>query len=213
MFNRRNSTSAPPEPLEPVPSSVLTVPLILDAALQTTAEQIARCVYFTIEADEPAGGWFLEFGGRLRLPFLLIGLQGIVHRPISADHPEFTEAWLLDELIEIVESREELYVNTEYLFLPTALLKAAWAGHGRSSEDDETGPVPGAVFRVSHSLFVDAFRAARGGASVEELVALGRDVREEGDTPLVRYSPDETRGMRDWTAKQVERYSGFTGRE
>jgi len=81
----------------------VSIPVIADSLPRGSWNDLARCLYFTITAEDPGTDWFLRLGGFVNVPFLMLGLEGIIFRPIRPDAEEFTDPDLLDELIRVVE--------------------------------------------------------------------------------------------------------------
>ncbi len=66
------------------PPPPVSVPLILDGVVRDGPVHLARCVYFSIVADEPGTDWLPRLQGA-DVPFLMLGLQGIIHRQAAAE--------------------------------------------------------------------------------------------------------------------------------
>ncbi len=45
---------------------------------------ITRCNYLSVECDIPKPGWTLRVS-ELNLPFLMLGLTGVIHRPFDGE--------------------------------------------------------------------------------------------------------------------------------
>lgn len=211
------------------PREPVTVPVILDG-IPTDAPDpgeanppgsvrapyrpgLARCIYFSIAAEDPGTSWMLGLDG-LQVPFLMLGLQGIIHRPVGA-RTEFTHPALLRRLIRLVEAQPGMSVETEYLWLPAPLVDGAWARsrEGREGRGRTPGGAPrGSVFRVGERRFAAAFRAARAGTGFEGWME-GRV--DEGPGASLRYSPVETVAVREWSWRTALESEEFTraGRE
>lgn len=189
----------------------VTVPVIVDShAREKSALSITRCVYFCITADDPGTQWTLR-NPRLDVPFLMLGLHGVILRPDQSE-PEFTSPDLLNRLIKDIEQDDRFAVETGYLWLPTDMLDRARTstrcGRTETSSEAERGD----VFRVDGKLFFDAWQAAFGSGNFDlamrELAEM--DLRGSGDgRPLVRFSPRETLAFRDWSEMQVLNCENF----
>lgn len=184
-----------------------TIPVILDGMVREGGPgYVGRCVYFSIVADEPRTNWTLGLEME-RIPFVMLGLQGIIHRPVEADEEEFIHPWLLEKLIRRVEEQAGMSVETEFLWLPGWLLEQAWSV-SPATEREAPQPTRGSLFRVAAPLFAAAFRAARDGTGFDTLwegeVRVG-----EGPEPALRYSPVETEAVRRWSREQAVESANF----
>jgi hypothetical protein len=202
--------SVPTSSTETGARPAVSIPVIADSLPRGAWNDLARCLYFTITAEDPGTNWFLQLGGFVTVPFLMLGLEGIVFRPIQPDAEEFTDPDLLDELIRVVEGLDGFTVETEYLWLPTALLDKAWLAGRTGEEVREDHPDRGTVFRVDSRLFTRAFRAARDGTDFGRFAAFALDQSVgEGPNAAVRYSPLETGAIRKWSEGQVRASENF----
>jgi hypothetical protein len=143
----------------------------------------------------------------------MLGLQGIIHRPIRGGSNEFTSPDLFDELIDAVERLEGMSVETEYLWLPAGLLDRAWRAAYWRAESEEEGAPRGSVFRVSEPLFTDAFGAAREGTRLQHFATAGVEYPlDDFRGPSARYSPEETSALRAWSRTQALENARFERR-
>ena len=189
-----------------MPGEMTTVPVVLDGYPQNAHDGLVRCMYFTIVADEPQPDWTLQLRGGAPVPFFMLGLRGIIHRPIDVAHPTFDNWMLLEDLIRAVEAHEGLSVDTEYLWLPTALLDPAWHLKVVSREQ----PPRGSVFRLNQKLFGRAFSVAQQGHGFLALADMGF---AEEDSPAVVYSREETAAIRRWSTVQIAEHARFRANE
>jgi hypothetical protein len=159
-----------------------TIPVIVDSVKRSRGFAMTRCAYFSIQCDGPAPDCDLGIRGA-RLPILMIGLGGIVHRPMQGDRFETVDK--LQDLFDRIEGVQGLYVDQDDLWLPNTLL-------------GEEGPKRGEVFRVSIRLFEAAYRFRNGAIGQEEFeqICAGQGV-------AVLHSPDETRTFAEWAQAEI----------
>ena len=133
------------------------VPVLLDGISESddVGESIARCIFFCIEAEEALEIWLLND----EIPFLMIGLVGILLIP-SLTEPRFGSVGQLDQLIQTIEGREGLSVETGDVWLPTRFLP-------------QRNITPrGDVLRLDQKLFVTAMQVRAGGLALKRLSEL-----------------------------------------
>lgn len=194
------SVSDPEEGLPPP----ITVPVVTDSLPRDgPAPHLARCVYFTITADEPDLMGWLHLAGA-HIPFLLIGLQGIIFRSAlpGAGLFVFPDEW--DELVTAVEQLDGFSVDFEYFWVPVDLLDRARSVYPVGDESPNMLAVRGEVFRLSRKLFSEAWRAARDGTAFDAYAARVLDTFDgERLTDGLTFSPKETRSIQAWAIAQV----------
>jgi len=195
-----------PQPQQHDPG--LTVPVILDGLVREGPIGLARCTYFSIAAEEPLPGWGLRFADGGVIPFLLLGLQGILIQPANGE-PEFTSPYLLDELIRLIERHQGLSVELEYLWLPDVLVERAWAASPAGRDPSVRRPPRGGVFRVGSTLFATAFQVARDGTDFSRLGFAAEERVGDAEGSVLRYSPVETDAVRRWSLLQALEHAGF----
>ena len=110
-----------------VSDKAFDVPVVVDDVKRYGKLKMARCTYFTIECDAPSSNWVLELGKK-SIPFLLIGLSGLIVRPIRGGRL-FESSDSIDELFDTIESHPSLYVDINDLWLPNKLFQGL--PHGR----------------------------------------------------------------------------------
>lgn len=176
-----------------------TVPVILDSmGGGATWPQLARCVYFVISIDEPDTPFFLHMGN-VQIPFLMLGLQGIIYQPVQPGMESFVSPKLWSELIEEIEHRDGFSVDFEYFWVPVELLNRARAASPFGEKSSEVVAQRGDVFRLRDPLFLEAWRAAQDGTDFVRYAALAMD-NYGGDRLAagLTYSPEETDSLRIW---------------
>jgi hypothetical protein len=183
----------------------VTVPVIADSLPRSDDLNLARCVYFTITAHDPAKLLSISLPSGRVVDFLMLGLHGIITRPSQGSEDEFVAPDLLERLISAIEQDEDFSVDTEYLWIPTGLLDSA-RRKGANVQKAEKGD----VFRVDRSLFVDAWRTAQGGEDFAEVAKRTEEV-PVGEHPgaLLRFSPLETDAIKKWSEEQLRIHAGF----
>jgi hypothetical protein len=192
-----------PEPEETSPQQI-TIPIVTDGVPRSGhSPLLARCVYFSITADEPRGSWVLHLP-TAPIPFLMLGLQGIIHRPLPWRAGIFVSPEEWNEIVTAIEQMDGFSVDFEYSWVPVALLDRARGRYPAGDESPNGLAVRGEVFRLSHKLFLEAWRAARDGTDFEGYANRGLDAFD-GDRLAdgLTYSPEETRSIQAWAIAQV----------
>jgi hypothetical protein len=182
----------------------ISVPVIADSLSRGgSAPLLARCVYFTITADEPSAPLILQTQSA-SIPFLLLGFQGIIYRPMRQNLEKFVTPDNWAELVVAVEQVDGISVDCEYFWVPVALLDQARAALPAAEESPKNLAVRGDLFRLGHRLFLEAWRAARDGTDFEGYAARVVDAFA-GDRLAggVTYSPEETKSIQAWAIAQV----------
>ncbi len=190
--------------MSPIDQSQRTasVPVIVESVKDHPEFQMTRCIYFTIESDSPSPDWMLFLQGR-RIPFLMVGMIGIVHAPIMptpGDNEsaiflgdgEFESAEMIDSLFDAIEgpnSSAELTIDVEDIWLPNKLLP--WVA-------DSSNPA-GMVCRVSWRLFDICYLYRCDQITTKQFLAQCGDTDEH-----VRLSERETDAFAQWTNDQIE---------
>lgn len=178
-----------------------TIPVILD---DIAASGLCSLIYFCFEAAGPAGDWTIR---PPEVPFLMLGLQGIVFRPMRTGQnvgpasDEFVTPDLIDLTLDNLEEHGRVQVETSRLLLPLTLLQAVRANPSR--ED---------VYRLRHDVFLQAFQHSRAQLDLQAFVSQVnlyqseierlRNSRSEEDMP-VRFSEVETKAFRVWSDQHI----------
>lgn len=150
---------------------------------------ITRCNYLSVECDLPKPGWALRVGA-LNLPFLMLGLTGVIHRPFDGEH--FDTLDKIEDLFVRIEDEAGLLVNINDVWLPNFLFDRAGAPQKK-----------GQVYRVDGNLFSAAFLYREGR------LALGTFLeRCHGVNRAVTISEKETAAFTDWHKAQIEHSIG-----
>jgi len=159
-----------------------SVPVIVETGSRPYFAMV-RCNYLYIECDEPAPGWQIGFG-RGSMPFLMLGLVGIIQTPLDA--PRFTEERHLHELFDWADSQPVLEIHFADLWLPDFLFAPNYMNVG-------------AVYRLDYELFAAAFRFRDGRLSAGEFAGLAEEFHGSS-----RFSEEETRVFDSWSRRTVE---------
>lgn len=160
-----------------------SVPLIVDDVKQIQSFPMTRCMYFCIECDTPRAGWLLGLGQQ-DIPFLMLGLSGVVAQP-SAGDALFDSPAKLERLFDSVEAAGNLYVGQSDVWMPNFVLQ------GESH-------IRGSVYRVGIDLFAAAFRFRQGLVDQHEFLGVADQLVKS-----VRFSGVETRAMAEWTDEEI----------
>ncbi len=64
------------------PSPQPVVPVLIETPARSYFPMV-RCHYLSIEYDTPRAGWGISLGGSM-MPFLMLGLAGIIQQPFDA---------------------------------------------------------------------------------------------------------------------------------
>jgi hypothetical protein len=188
----------------------VTVPVIADSLPRSNALDLARCVYFTITAHDPAKLLSISLPSGQVVDFQLLGLRGIITRPSQGSEDEFVAPDLLEGLISTIEQDEDFSVDTEYLWIPTYLLDSARrlpaSREGANVQQADRGD----VFRVDRRFFADAWRAAQGGVDFDDFATRTKEAPVgEGPDAVLRFSPLETDAIKKWSEEQVRIHAEF----
>jgi hypothetical protein len=160
------------------------VPVVVDDVKRYGKFKMTRCTYFTIECDAPSSNWVLELGKK-SIPFLLIGLSGLIVRPIGGGRL-FESSDSIDELFKTIESDPSLYVDINDLWLPNKLFQGL--------------PHRGEVYRVGSRLFHVAYLCREERISEDQFFRQCSELKS-----LIRLSKKETRSFASWSRLQIER--------
>jgi hypothetical protein len=160
----------------------LTVPVVVDSVKSRKNFEMTRVTYFSIECEAPATDWPAALTAR-GVPFVLLGVSGVVHRPSDQD-ALFDTPERFETLFDTVETDPLLYVDTNHAWLRNSVFEKA--------------PQRGDVFRVPLELFRTAYRYREGHIGDRELEAEARRWGSE-----VKHSAKETAALRHWNDQQI----------
>jgi len=165
----------------------ITVPLMVDDVKSLPEFAFSRCSYFTIECDVPAAGWELTLGAA-EIPFLMIGLSGIIYRPSGAS-AIFRSPGEIESLFETIEEDDRLSVGTADIWLPNEAI-----AHILPDRKPR-----GVTFRVGQELFLDSLAFRLEKMSQEQFEETALTLSEE-----VTYAEEEDKAFLEWRQKQVD---------
>lgn len=163
------------------------IPVIVDDVKNYRNFSMTRCTYFTIECDVPSPNWVLGLKNK-SIPFVLIGLSGVVSKPIG-DSALFHTPESIEELFNTIETSPSLYIDMNDLWLPNVLFQAP---HRR-----------GQVYRVENKLFNEAYLFREEKISEDHFLHRCSNLR-----PEIRYSEKETHSFENWGKLQIEKAKG-----
>ena len=161
------------------------VPVVVDSVKTYKYFPMVRCNYLSIECDSPTAGWVIGLGGE-ELPFMMLGLVGIVTRPFASER--FNSIELIEDLFERIEDKADLLVDVDDIWLPMFLF-------------DRTNlkPEAGHVYRIKSDAFALALAFREGRLDLDTF----HDRCERLKRPLV-LSEDEMGPFREWRELQVQ---------
>lgn len=144
---------------------------------------MVRCHYICIECDTPDSQWQLGVGG-LAMPFLMIGLAGIVQQPLGG--PRFDTPDVIERFFAQLEQAPSLSINFEDIWVPSTLLRAPTH--------------VGDVYRVGRDLFQWAYRFREGAVSQQDFETYCIEFQRQ-----IIFSEDETIAFTKWSTEQIFR--------
>lgn len=162
----------------------ISIPVVIDDVKNFESFQMTRCTYFSIQCDTPAPNCYLGLGER-QIPFLMLGLSGILFQP-SLEDQFFDTPEKLEELFQAIEELTDVYVDINDIWLPNFVFTSV--EHTR-----------GSVYRIGIELFEAAYH-------FRNEVISNRKFSEVCDrlVDTVHYSPEETEALRQWEDQQIE---------
>lgn len=177
-------------PLFPPYPGPFDVPVLLDDRKSLDGFEMTRCTYFTIQAtDRAVDDWVAELRRR-ELPFLLLGVTAVIHRP-SLTQERFETPSDIDTLFDPIEELGGVVVETSHIWLPNYLL-------------DRFEAVRGDVLRLDFGLFRIALLFQREAITMDRLLSVCDEAHRYS---IVERSEDETRAFRLWSEEQFDQAS------
>jgi len=190
---------APLGPGQPPYEGPYDIPVIVDdRPKRLGAFQMTRCTFFTIEATEAVDDWVAQLRVD-NVPFLLLGLFAVVHRP-DLEAARFTSPQQISSLFDKIEDTEGLVVESAAIWLPNLLVEEA-AGERPPRGDDDDVTKRGDVFRVDFGLFQESLRFLNNVLSAERFTEQCMELRRRG--PLVEWSPEEAETFQRWSHEHI----------
>ena len=165
--------------------SAVSVPVSVDAVRTVEDVEMVRAVFFVAAITDASPATVLPSATRTAagVPVLLLGGLGVIHRPLTGGD-QFGHVDDVVELFAQLDTDASL-IEFEDVWLPVAWLAARHA------------PERGDVYRIAETVFRAAYRYRVATLSLADLLATQVEV---GD---VAYSPQETRVLREWSARQI----------
>lgn len=169
----------------------ISIPIVIDDVKRLSSFEMTRCSYFSIECDTPSVGWYLGFNKSHGIPFLMLGLSGIIYQPMDGDD-HFSSPEQFEKLFAFVENlddpyRDVLYIDVNYIWLPNELF-----------ENDKNNHKRGNVYRVGLDLFKTAYQFQKDGFD-HGFTKYFKEFRRE-----LLYSDGETDVLRRWNKDRIE---------
>jgi hypothetical protein len=166
-----------------------SVPVLIDSMKRHPDFRMARCNYLSIESDMPMPGWHLRLGKTVDLPFLMIGLSGIIYHPIGSPGL-FDRLDKIDSLYAIAEEQPGFYIDTNDIWIPDFLFEKCLR---LDNYEDH-------IFRIGFLLFKAAWLHRNERMSIKDFKSICLDYSGEE----VRYSRIETSVFRAWRRNLIE---------
>lgn len=170
--------------MENLISRINSIPVMLDDIRKYDDFDMSRCTYFTIESDAPSPNWVLG-PQSLNIPFYLLGLSGIIWKPLG-DHHIFDSPESIDGLFDAIEDRSELYIDVNDIWLPNYLF-------------DDLPHERGNVYRIEEKLFVESYLYRHDRVSLEQFLKSCEELRKS-----IAFSEIETKAFKKWEMNQIE---------
>lgn len=161
------------------------VPVIIDAIKAHESFPLVRCNYLSVECESPMPGWTIKLGGEV-LPFMMLGLVGIITRPIGAEM--FYNTNLIEDLFSKIEDEAGLLIEVDDIWLPMLLFHSV-----------KTKPELGDVYRISSDMFAWALAFREGRIDHETFLIQCKQL----ERPLV-FSEEETIIFKEWRELQIQ---------
>lgn len=177
------------------------IPVLVDDVKHLEDFNMTRLTFFTIDATTAVDDWVALLRER-GIPFLLLGLSPVIHRPIVAP-TRFTSPGQIDELFKVIEDIEGLVVETAHIWLPNFLFEEDGGRWDLSPSGEGSGAMRGAVWRVSLGLFGKALLFQREVISGASFARQCRELMKSSVAP-VEHSPEETAVFRVWSTAQID---------
>jgi hypothetical protein len=156
----------------------ISIPIVIDDTSSGKTVKMSRCTYFSIRCDTPSTNWALRLGDH-SIPFLMLGLSGVVYRP-SPREELFDKPSKLEHLFNSIETQPDLYVDINDLWIPNMLFGA---------NDQRRGH----IYRIGKDLFIAAYRFTNNDIQNIEYLDICKKL-----SASARYSQLETIALKDW---------------
>lgn len=165
-------------------AGIISIPVVIDDIKQMESFSMARCSYFCIQSETESFMTGTLNLSSARVPVLMMGVTAIIVAP-SAESDLFITPQDYSDLFDLIEKDEELYVDTNDIWLPNVLF----------------GDQPqkrGGVYRVGSDLFMLALQYRNEEISDESFYTQIEEMQGN-----VRYSPEETTALSGWSEYEI----------
>ena len=160
------------------------IPVVVDAIKQQDDFSMTRCAYFCIQSEAALLSGSLNIHAP-NVPVVMINLTAIIIAP-AADKNRFTSAGEFRDLFEHVEKDDELYIDTNDIWLPNSLF-------------GKRVPKRGSVYRIGTALFVQALRYRNEEISDALYLAQTDGMQQE-----LLLSEEETAALSQWSETEID---------
>lgn len=162
----------------------IAIPVVVDAIKQQDNFSMTRCSYFCIQSEAPLLPGTLSLYAP-EVPVVMMNLTAIIVVP-AADKIRFTSAGEFRNLFEYVEKDDELYIDTNDIWLPNSLFGNRMPNRGN-------------VFRVGTALFNQALRYRN-----EEITDSLYLAQTDGMQQELLFSEEETAALSQWSEIEID---------
>lgn len=201
-------------PRQPPYDGPYDVPVLVDDRPKRLGDfQMTRCTFFSVVATDAVDDWVARLRAE-RVPFLLMGLFAVIHRP-DLESTRFSSPEQISALFDRVDDLPGLVVENAHIWLPNFVLEAGGGGGpaaagGEPAADgvkyadtaDRDVVERGDLLRVSFPLFQRSLQFLNEVISAERFAEQVRELMESGE-PLLAPSPEEAATFHAWSAEQI----------
>jgi hypothetical protein len=164
-----------------------TIPVIVDNIINLPDFNMIRFVYFSIDATENPKPIGLKINGQ-KIPFLLIGFQGIIHAPLKGTR--FLTSGAIRKLFDSIETSMEFFVDTNDIWFPVSIFPEK--------------PSRGEVYRITREFFNLALRYRHDRMELDEFNPLAQKYKGQ-----LYHSVNESRAFDDWSKSIIKEAKGI----
>lgn len=165
-----------------------SIPVLAESFKVEPEFKMVRCIYFSIECDTPMPGWHLSLNEQIDIPFIMLGLSGIIYQPIGSTGG-FDDYNKINTLFDTIEKEPGIYIDTNDIWLPNNLFT------------EITGEkVKGHIFRISFDLFVNAWQYRNDRITLSEF----EKYCNKTNNKMINTSEKETQAFNDWWKELIE---------
>ena len=186
-------------PLAPPYPGPYPIPILVDDVKQLGGFNMTRGTFFTIDASGMGDDWVAILRGQ-GVPFLLLGVTAVLHRP-DLDHLLFDSAASIDDLFDRIESVEGLVVESEHIWLPNNLFDPHIGNYSIGKKPIQLER--GAVWRIGFGSFQMALTFRQEVIAADIYVERCWELIQAGQIEI-GYSSEETAAFRAWSDEQFQ---------